>query len=231
MGRASDLNERILIDLVRSGEWEIDADGRVWRLARRKGLRQGGFQIVLCERGRIEHRVPKGYLQVRVMIDGHRYHCGAHRLVWQHFKGDIPLGEEINHDNGLKDDNRPNNLLCGTGTANVKHAHKYGLKDQYGQKNPAAKLTDNEVAQIRLAYSKGGHTMEQLAVRFGVVFQTVSDIVRGHSRPKQGGPTADDDLRHSVCDHDPTTGRFVGKAAGRLLDGREWNEMPALEAK
>lgn len=33
MGRTSDLNERTLIALVRDGQWEIDADGRIWRVS------------------------------------------------------------------------------------------------------------------------------------------------------------------------------------------------------
>jgi DNA-binding XRE family transcriptional regulator len=137
-------------------------------------------------------------------------HVGAHRLVWQYFKGDIPCGDEVNHDNGLKDDNRPSNLLCGTGGENVKHAHRTGLIDQHGQKNPAAKLGDNQVAQIRLAYAMGGYTQAQLAQRFGVCHQAVSRIVRGQSRPKQGGPTNLCDHRHAG-EQDPGTGRFVRK--------------------
>lgn len=203
MGRASDLNERILIEFVRSGEWEIDSDGRVWRVCVRKGNRHhGGFALLTCPRRRVEKMTPQGYLQVRAMVGGKRLHCGAHRLVWQNFNGDIPPGHEVNHDNGLKDDNRPLNLICGTGGDNVEHAHKHGLKDQFGQKNPAAKLTDNQVAQIRLAYSKGGYTMAQLAGRFGVSFQHISRVVRGQRRAKQGGPQVYADLRHSVCDNE-----------------------------
>lgn len=172
--------------------------------------------MVPVARRRVEHRMPKGYLQVRAMIDGKRVCAGAHRLVWQHFKGDIPPGEEINHDNGLKDDNRPSNLLCGTGGDNVKHAYRGGLIDQYGQKNPAAKLTDNQVAQIRLAYDRGGYTQAQLAARFGVVHQTVSEIVRGKARARQGGPTKTEDLRHAPA-QDPVTGRFRPKSQGDVI--------------
>jgi hypothetical protein len=184
--------------------FEIDAEGHVWRRARR-GIR------------RAEHRTPAGYLQVRWMTGGVRYYAGAHRLVWQHFNGDIPLGHEINHDNGLKDDNRPRNLVCGSGGENMKHAHAGGLRDQAGEKNPAAKLTDNQVAQIRLAYAKGGHTMEQLGVRFGVSFKTISKIVRGQRRAKQGGPVQSTDQRHCATARDPVTQRFAG---------RTWDEMP-----
>lgn len=212
MGRPSDLNERRLIAFVRSGEWEIDDAGRIWRVKLRTGNRHdGGFRIVACARRRAEKMTPQGYLQVRAMVDGKRLHCGAHRLVWQHVRGDIPPGEEINHRNGLKDDNRPDNLLCGTAGENVEHAHAGGLRDQHGEKNPAVKLTDNQVAQIRLAYAQGGYTMEALAARFDVSFQNVSRIVRGQSRKKQGGPVLGDDQRYDPCDHDPATGRFVGK--------------------
>ena len=133
----------------------------------------------------------------------------AHRVVYAHFNGSLSASIDINHDNGLKDDNRPSNLLKSDPTDNLKHAHRYGLKDQYGQKNPAHKLTDNEVAQIRLAYQRGGYTMAALARRFSVAFQTISEIVRGFSRPKQGGPIASHDLRHNACEKDPATGRFL----------------------
>ncbi|MBB5764642.1 HNH endonuclease [Methylorubrum rhodesianum] len=208
MGRPSSLYERILITLVREGQWEIDEHGRVWCVADRRGLRAGGSHLVPCKRKRIEHRTPEGYLQVRAMIEGRRMHCGAHRLVWQHLHGDIPPGHEINHRNGLKDDNRPGNLLCGTAGENVEHAHHGGLIDQHGQKNPAAKLTDNQVAQIRLAYSQGGHTMEALAQRFNVTFQTISKIVRGQRRQKQGGPVAGSDQRHAAGPR-ASSGRFT----------------------
>jgi hypothetical protein len=213
MGRISSLSERILIKLVEDGQWEIDSEGRIWRTKMRHGLKSGNSQLVNVARRRVEHRLPQGYLQVRAMINGVRVHGMAHRLVWQHFNGDIPIGHEINHDNGLKDDNRPSNLICGSGGENVEHAHRNGLLDQHGQKNPAAKLTDNQIAQIRLAYSKGGYTMKQLGERFGVSFKTISKIVRGERRAKQGGPTLPQDNRHCASDRDPTTGRFLPNGA------------------
>lgn len=209
MARISPLAERQLIALVQRGEWEIDDQGRIWRTCIRTGLRSGGSHLVPVARRRVEKRLTQGYLMVRAMIDGRRVNGLAHRLIWQHLRGDIPEGFEINHDNGIKDDNRPDNLLCGTPGQNAEHAHSGGLRDQNGQRNPAAKLTDNQVAQIRLAYSKGGYTMAKLAERFSVTFQAISKVVRGQRRKKQGGPVAAGDLRHSVSDRDPTTGRFV----------------------
>lgn len=218
------LAERKLIALVNDGEWEIDDEGRIWRVAVRRGCKAGGSHLVPCARRRVEKLMPSGYMLVRAMRDGVRVVGLAHRLVWQAKNGDIPPGMTVNHRNGIRDDNRPKNLELGTSSDQMRHAHESGLVDQHGSKNPNAKLTDNEVARIRLAYQQGGYTMAQLAGRFGIAFQTVSKLVRGHRRRKQGGPVQDRDFRHNVSPRDPITGRFT--RAGRLLDGREHSEWP-----
>jgi hypothetical protein len=163
-----------------SGKFTVDSDGRVWRKAKRAEGRAGG------------------YLQVKVMIRGKRYYTCAHRLVWLALKGPIPKGLVVNHKNGKKDDNRPCNLELETYSGNTKHAYRTGLRDEHGERNPAAKLTDQEVAIIRNMYAGGGYTMEQLGAMFGVRFQHISRLVRGQRRPKQGGPTADTDLREGL---------------------------------
>mgnify|MGYP001019781356 FL=1 len=222
------LPERRLIALVRESQWQIDELGQVWRTCVRKGKKGGGSHLVPCDRRRAEKRTSQGYLMVRAMVDGERIHAMAHRLVWQHINGDIPAGFDINHRNGIKDDNRPRNLECCSPSSNSVHAHASGLLDQHGQNNPAAKLKDNHVAQIRLAYSHGGFTMKEIAARFGVSFQHVSKIVRGQRRPKQGGPKTEKDCRRSVCDRDEATGRLIGKKrAGRLLDGVQHDGYPS----
>jgi len=171
-------NEEILYELVKAGKWKIDDQGQIWE------LRSGNWIV----RG---HRMPHGYIQVRKMINRVRIHTGAHRLVYRHFHGPIPGGVTINHLNGKKDDNRPENLEIATYSENLKHAFLIGLKDQNGQKNPASKLTDRQVKEIREQYARGGITQKQLGNKYGVTFQTISKIVRGERRKTQGGETAD----------------------------------------
>lgn len=207
------LAERKLISLVDSGEWEIDDAGRIWRVAVRSESR-GTVRTRPCQRRRAEKQLSSGYLMVRATIEGRRVVGLAHRLVWQHRHGDIEPGATINHKNGLKDDNRPGNLEPRSYGGNTAHAHRAGLRDQRGEKNPAAKLTDNQVAQIRNAYASDGFTMQQLADRFDVSVQHISRVIKGGRRASQLGPVSDvADLRHSVCDRDPATGRFVGRKA------------------
>lgn len=208
------LAERKLIALVVSGEWSIDPDGSIWRTYIRSGDRwnPGTVRLIPCARRRAEKRVQAGYLMVRASIDGRRV-CGlAHRLVWQYFKGDIPAGLVVNHKNGLKDCNYPDNLEIETYSGNTKHAYRVGLKDEHGERNPAAKLSDHDIGAIRAAYAAGGLTMSAIAARFGCSFQHVSKLIRGLRRSKQAGATEDIDHRHLASERDMATGRFTRTA-------------------
>jgi len=192
--------EWIFLAAIRQGELEIDLQGCIWRRQTHRGN--------VCPRRRAEKQTPQGYLQLRKMIDGRRYHVCAHRVVWCQTKGPIPGRLTVNHKNGLKDDNRPDNLELATYSENMRHAHRVGLLDQRGEKNPAAKLTDNEVVQIRLSYKQGTMTMATLADRFGISFQQVSKLIRGERRASALGTTENADHRHIACPRNPITGQF-----------------------
>jgi hypothetical protein len=51
----------------------------------------------------------------------------VHRILWESVNGAIPDGLEINHINGVKDDNRISNLEAVTHAENMKHAYTTGL--------------------------------------------------------------------------------------------------------
>lgn len=176
---------------VRKGWFKIRKDGSIWRVRQRRRTRWGTITLRDVKPHRIDMPTTGGYGTVKFMIDGIQYSCPAHRLVWRHFHGRIPPNLTINHKNGKKSDNRPKNLELATHSEQTLHAYKMGLKDEYGEKNPASKLTDAQVVAIRLRYAKGRVTLEMLAQKYGVRFQQISRIVRGDRRPMQGGPTAD----------------------------------------
>jgi len=197
-----------------SGKFRVDESGAVWRGDRRA-----------------ENKTGRGYLQVRVMINTRRWYTCAHRIVWHALNGPIPKGLVVNHKNGIKFDNRPENLELVTPSQNLSHAHRTGLIDQRGERNPHAKLTNREVAEIRLVYSQGGRTQEDLGIQYGVTFQTISDIVRGKRRISQLGEVADYTSRRqsNSPDRDPLNGRFlkqINARHDRHLDGRMHEEMP-----
>lgn len=204
MSRRKVHSDQVLQMFLDSGVFRIDPHGRIWRGNRRA-----------------DRKVGTGYLQVRIMINAKRYTVCAHRLVYRSFFGSLAPEFEINHKNGIKDDNRPCNLEVCTTKENIKHAYRSGLRNEYGERNPAHCLTDAEIVQIRLAYSSGDFTQQQLAKRFGVAHQHISRVIRGQRRPRQDGPISDDDHRHSACDRDDRTGRFVGKTHSEIPHSKE----------
>lgn len=52
----------------------------------------------------------------------------AHVLVWESVHGPVPDGFELNHINGVKDDNRIANLELVTRGGNLRHAYATGLR-------------------------------------------------------------------------------------------------------
>lgn len=115
--------EDAVLAAVASGELEIDSEGRIWRLAARRADRwRGGTRSIPCARRRAENKTSLGYMQVRVMVNGKRHHALAHRVVYRHFKGSIPPEMTVNHENGHRSDNRPENLTLATASEQKLHS-------------------------------------------------------------------------------------------------------------
>lgn len=69
-----------------------------------------------------------GYVQIDVGTPGFRRFQMAHRIVWESVHGPVPDGFELNHINGVKDDNRIANLELVTRGENIAHAYRLGLR-------------------------------------------------------------------------------------------------------
>lgn len=158
--------------LVTVGKLIIDAEGRVWRVTQ-KGM----------------HRAEKftgAYLQVRAMLNGIRHHSLAHRLVWRHFKGPIPSGLTVNHKNGVKTQNHPDNLELATYSEQIIHVRSILRKAlQNGERNNNASLSDTQVMTIRERRS-AGESLKRIAADFNVSDRTISKIALNQRRVLTG---------------------------------------------
>ena len=70
--------------------------------------------------------IPCGYMSIS--------YCStrllSHRIVYASKVGLLDPNKEINHKNGIKRDNRPENLELVTGSENMFHAYRVGLCHQ-----------------------------------------------------------------------------------------------------
>ncbi len=101
----------------------------------------------------------------------------VHRLIASAFLGDI-VGKTVNHVNGIKDDNRPENLEICTNVENMRHAYSTGIRSNpFGEDANNSKLSYSEVKIIRKYLSIISNA--NLGLMFGVSRSTISKIRSG----------------------------------------------------
>lgn len=92
----------------------------------------------------------RGYL--RVVRLGRNY-C-VHNLVAAAFHGPKPVGLEVNHRDGDKGNNRPENLEYVSRAENMKHCHRIGLgRPPRGERHGQARLSEPDARALRAEYA------------------------------------------------------------------------------
>lgn len=134
-------------------------------------------------RSQIIKSIPKkiGYCFINVYRDGKRYKYNTHKIValtW------IPNPENkytINHINGVKHDNRVENLEWCTVKENVHHAIATGLSKRKGTDNTNACLDEKQVVEIRSSYIKKKGNIKKLSEKYKVSTSIISDVVNNRT--------------------------------------------------
>lgn len=152
-----------------------------------------GGRYEASEYGEIRHSLNKnirkprmnkfGYLQMNFSRNdgtGKSDTVLVHRLIALTFIENPNNLPEVNHKDGNKSNNHVDNLEWCTPSENGKHAHKMGLSYvYYGESHPCAKLTNEQVHQIRKMYNEEHISQQKIADFFSVSQITVSRIIRG----------------------------------------------------
>lgn len=124
--------------------------------------------------GIMEPTLREGYPSVMFRTEANkRKWFTVHVLVAAAFIGPRPEGLWINHKNGIRHDNRVENLEYCTPSENNKHAFRIGLVDTHGERHSQAKLNDEAILDIRkrLFY---GETQVSIAKHYGLCQSTIS---------------------------------------------------------
>ena len=122
----------------------------------------------------------QGYKAIVLCLNGKKYRRYIHRLIGEVFLN-LKKNQEINHINGLKNDNRLENLEVCDKSHNMKHSYKLGLHIPYkrdGGQNPNAKISKFDVDDIRNLF-KNGKTLKEVARRYNMSISGVHKIKNG----------------------------------------------------
>lgn len=173
--------------------YEVSNLGRVQsldRIVRHKPNRQAHNGCFQLRKGRVlkpsnvgkPSKDGKYYKRVTlVRHDGGKTYWRLHRLIAETFIPNPENKPEVNHINGIKDDNRVENLEWVTSQENSQHAIENGLQLLGGSNHPMSKLTENLVLEIRKLYDEDGVGTVELSRRFNVCRSTIGNIVNRKS--------------------------------------------------
>lgn len=183
------------------GRYEVSDQGRVRSLRVQHG-KVRREPLILREITRNGYRW--------ISLGAAKRQVAVHRLVLGAFVGPCPPDHETGHLNGIRDDNRLVNLRWITRQENAEHKALHGTL-LVGDANPArrhperlargdrngarlyperltrgedhrtAKLTYEQVSEIRRVYVLGRVRQQDLADRFGVSQTVISSILRGRT--------------------------------------------------
>ena len=125
-------------------------------------ITKGYFCVSLCRYGVIKKRYVHRLMASAFLLNPNNYPC-------------------INHKNGVKTDNIIENIEWFTYSYNNQHALDYGLRDRKkssrpGEKNPNAKLTLNDVLEIRQVLKNRKETQKSISKRYQVSEDTIQRI-------------------------------------------------------
>lgn len=154
------------------GEYEVSNLGNVKSLSRDKML--SGYIT------------KQGYKTVCIKVDGKQKNVKVHRLVANSFIPNSKNKRCVNHKNGIKTDNRVENLEWVTHSENQYHAYKEQIRDKlHGAKSHFSKLTEKEVFEIRRL--RKFFTLKELGKIYKVSLSTIGEICNNNSWKHLGG--------------------------------------------
>lgn len=123
----------------------------------------------------------KGYKIVNLSIDGKCKTFSVHRLIAQAYIPNPNNLPTINHKNGIKTDNRIENLEWVTFSENTTHAVATGLlMPAKGRDTKNGRFEDEDIKRIKELYSQG-LSQYKIAEMYNVTRGTIQQILNGHT--------------------------------------------------
>lgn len=123
---------------------------------------------------------PNGYVRVNLRVKRNTYYqAGVHRLICITFHGLPKKGYTASHLNGIRDDNRVENLVWESLSDNHKRKVAHGTTDR-GSNNSRASLNKAQITALKQDLKNGKNTHQNLADKYGVSRVFVTKVNNGY---------------------------------------------------
>ena len=140
---------------------------------------------VIKKHGRYSHLHSEKILRPSIDKRGYHRYCiskysnkkyhSSHNLTGIYFVPNPQIKPTVNHKYGNKDDNRYFMLEWFTNKEQINHADEMGLRKVRGENSHKAKLTSEQVVEIRATYNGD---RKGFAKRYGVYVSAISKIMK-----------------------------------------------------
>jgi hypothetical protein len=121
-----------------------------------------------------------GYRQVMLCKDGKRITGRINRLVAKAFIPNPENKPQVNHKNGVRNCDLVENLEWVTESENVQHSYdKLNRLPTHGQTHNKAKLTNDQVREIRGKYIPYKYSYAKIGKEYGVDQSAIFLIIKG----------------------------------------------------
>lgn len=136
-------------------------------------------RVYSCLRNRIlkQQTDKRGYKRVSLVVNGKQKGFLVHRLLGFTFLNKLPKHTQVNHIDGVKDNNKLENLEWCTNQENMNHAVETGLSKQFANRSKQVKQF-NLKGKLIAIYETGIEASNQT----GIARTTIYQAARGENK-------------------------------------------------